>query len=795
MKIIYSWLSDFIENPPPAAELAAKLNRIGLKVEELKKTGASFSGVCVGHILKIDKHPNADKLALVDVHDGAGTLRVVCGAKNIAVGQKIPFAKVGAMLSGGELKKAKIRGVESEGMICSAAELGLEGYDSTGILVLPDTTSVGVDAVTLFPKADYTFEVEMLPNQSHCLSHYALARELCVFYGFKLKEAAVLSCDTSGEVVPVHINVPDLCPRYGAIVVNGVRGAKTPAWMADRLRAMGSNPKGNLLIDGSNYVMYELGQPTHCFDISKLSGPKIIVRRAMPGEMLKPLDGQALKLDAGMLVIADASKPAALAGVMGGFYTAVSEETDAILIESARFHPPTVRLASKATGIKSESSYRFERGTDPELPMKAARRLAGLILEAAPGAKVEQITDNCPVKYERPVVEVAPERVNAILGTGIADGEIYACLKAFQPDLKDAKPWKFTVPSYRQDIETVWDASEEIARYIGYDVIPAVSNMPMLPSAVTPQWAVGLEMKTTLAGLGFSEVYNYDFISVKEMKACAFYADLALEVKNPLSSDYQFMRQSLLTGLLKTLRYNLNRGRETVQIFESGTVYSKAEAGKAEEVHCAGLMAGAFPEGGFWQGGQGAAGFYHLKGMMSRLFSGKGGFRFEKPKNAPGYFQPGLCLEMKLGGNSAGYVGKLSAAVAAAFDFKDNNIFYFEIPLTSMAAAWKPEFWQKISKIKPVSAFPQNWRDLSVVLGEKHEWAELERSFSGVQDLASARLIDVYKGKNIPAGSRSLTIRFTFSSMTGTLNDADVGARMTAVLDKLTKNFGAKLRS
>lgn len=795
MKIIYSWLSDFIENPPPAAELAAKLNRIGLKVEELKKTGASFSGVCVGHILKIDKHPNADKLALVDVHDGAGTLRVVCGAKNIAVGQKIPFAKVGAMLSGGELKKAKIRGVESEGMICSAAELGLEGYDSTGILVLPDTTSVGVDAVTLFPKADYTFEVEMLPNQSHCLSHYALARELCVFYGYKLKEAAVLDCDTSGEVVPVHINVPDLCPRYGAIVVNGVRGVKTPAWMADRLRAMGSNPKGNLLIDGSNYVMYELGQPTHCFDIAKLAGPKIIVRRAMPGEMLKPLDGQALKLDAGMLVIADASKPAALAGVMGGFYTAVSEETDAILIESARFHPPTVRLASKATGIKSESSYRFERGTDPELPMKAARRLAGLILGAAPGAKVEQITDNCPLKYERPVVEIAPARVNAILGTGIADGEIYACLKAFQPDLKDSKPWKFTVPSYRQDIETVWDASEEIARYIGYDVIPAVSHMPMLPSAVTPQWAVGLEMKTTLAGLGFSEVYNYDFISVKEMKACAFYADLALEVKNPLSSDYQFMRQSLLTGLLKTLRYNLNRGRETVQIFESGTVYSKAEAGKAEEVHCAGLMAGAFPEGGFWQGGQGSAGFYHLKGMMNRLFSGKGGFRFEKPKNAPGYFQPGLCLEMKLGGNSAGYVGKLSAAVAAAFDFKDNNIFYFEIPLTSMAAAWKPEFWQKISKIKPVSAFPQNWRDLSIVLEEKHEWAELERSFSGVQDLASARLIDVYKGKNIPAGSRSLTIRFTFSSMTGTLNDADVGARMTAVLDKLTKNFGAKLRS
>ncbi|MDO8806321.1 MAG: phenylalanine--tRNA ligase subunit beta [Elusimicrobiota bacterium] len=795
MRIIYSWLSDFIENPPPAEELAAKLGRIGLKVEELKKSGASFSGVCVGEILKIDKHPNADKLALVDVSDGSVTLRVVCGAKNIAVGQKIAFAKVGAKLAEGELKKAKIRGVESEGMICSASELGLEGRDNTGILVLPEATPVGVDAITLFPKADCTLEVEMLPNQSHCLSHYALARELCVFYGFKLKEAAIFDGRSSGNVVPVTIHVPDLCPRYGAIVIKGVRGAKTPAWMADRLRAMGSNPKGNILIDGSNYVMYELGQPTHCFDISKLAGPKIIVRRAMPGEMLKPLDGQAIKLDAGMLVIADASKPVALAGVMGGFYTAVSEETDAILIESARFHAPTVRLASKTTGIKSESSYRFERGTDPELPKKAARRLAALILEASPGAEVEQISDTYPVKYERPVVEIDPARINAILGTGIADGEIYACLKAFQPDLKDAKPWKFTVPSYRQDIESVWDVSEEVARYVGYDVIPAESHMPMLPSAVTPRWAVGLEMKNTLAGLGFSEVYNYDFISAKEMKACAFYADMALEVKNPLSSDYQFMRQSLLTGLLKTLRYNLNRGRESVQIFESGSVYSRTEAGKAEDVHCAGLMSGDFPEGGFWQGGQGVADFYHLKGMMSRLFIGKGGFRFEKPKTAPGYFQPGLCLEMKLGGNSAGYAGKLSPAVAAAFDFKDNNIFYFEIPLTCMVAAWKPDFWQKIARIKPVSAFPQNWRDLSIVLEEKHEWHELERSFSGVQDLASARLIDVYKGKNIPAGFRSLTIRFTFSSMTGTLNDADVGAHMTAILDKLAKNFSAKLRS
>lgn len=794
MKILYSWISDFIENPPSPEEMSAKLCRIGLKVEGMQKTGASFTGVCVGRIEKIDKHPNADKLALVDVNDGAGVMRVVCGAKNIAVGQLIPFAKVGAVLAEGELKKAKIRGVESEGMICSAAELGLDGYDNSGILVLPETAVLGADAKTLFGKSDTVLEVEMLPNQGYCLSHYALARELCVFYGYKLKETALFRGEAPATGLPVTIEAPELCHRYTAIVMNGVKGARTPDWMAERLRAMGSNPKGNILIDGSNYVMFELGQPLHCFDLAQVEGPAIKVRRAVAGETFKTLDNTDLKLEAGMLVIADAAKAAALAGVMGGLNSAVSEATESILIESARFYPPTVRQASKAANIKSESSYRFERGTDPELTMKAARRFAGLILAAAPGAKVTQITDSYPVKYTAPVIEVAPEKINAILGTGIAEGEIYACLKAFQPELKEGKPWQFAVPSYRQDMEGVCDVAEEVARYIGYDVIPAVSNMPMRPSAVTASWAVSSEIKNALAALGFSEAYNYDFLSAREVKACGFTPEEALELKNPLSSDLQYLRPTLLAGLLKTLRYNLNRGRESVMVFEVGNAYSR-KPGHNEVTNCAGLMYGDFPEGGSWRGGNTRADFYHLKGVMSRLFAGKGGFRFETPKAAPAYFQPGLVLEMKLGGSSLGFVGRISVAAASASDLKDNNIFYFELPIGSAATAWKPEFWQKITRIKPVSSFPHNWRDLSVVLEDKHQWGELERSFSGIKDLASARLIDVFKGKNIPEGHKSLTIRFTFSSMEKTLNDAEVSERMGAALAKLNRNFGANMRA
>jgi phenylalanyl-tRNA synthetase beta chain len=794
MKILYSWLCDFIENPPPAEELAAKLCRIGLKVEEIKKTGAAFSGVCVGRIDKIDKHPNADKLALVDVFDGAATLRVVCGAKNIAVGQLIPLARAGALLAEGELKPAKIRGVESQGMICAADELGLEGYDNAGILVLPATAVPGADAASLFPKADYLLEVEMLPNQGYCLSHYALAREFCVFYGHKLKEAPVFAGEAASSEVAVTIEAPDQCHRYAAVVLEGVKGVQTPAWMADRLRAMGANPKGSLLIDGSNYVMYELGQPLHCFDLARLEGPAIKVRKALPGETLKTLDGAELKLQPGVPVIADASRPAALAGVMGGSDSAVSDATEKILIESARFFPPAVRQSSKASGIKSESSYRFERGTDPLRPLKAARRLAGLILESAPAARVTQVSDVVPVPFRPSVVEVAPEKVNALLGTGIADVEIYACLKALQPALKDGRPWQFEVPSYRGDIEALCDVAEEVARYVGYDVIPIASKMPMRPSAATASWAVTSELRNSLAALGFSETYNYDFMSAKELEACGLKPEEALELRNPLSSDLQYLRPTLLPGLLKTLRYNLNRGRESVLIFEAGMVYAR-DAARPEQASAAGLVFGEQPEGGHWSGGAARADFFTLKGVMSRLFAGRGGFRFEKPKKAPAYFQPGWCLEMKLGAGSLGYAGRLHAGVAAAMDLKDNNVYYFELPVGSAASAWKPEFWQKITKVKPVSAFPQNWRDLSIVIEEKHEWSDLERSFSGIQDLASARLVDIFKGKNIPEGHRSLTVRFTFSSMERTLSDAEVGDRLGAALAKLQKNFGAKLRA
>ena len=747
----------------------------------------------VGRILKIEKHPNADKLSLCEVDFGSGVTRVVCGAKNIAEGQKILFARVGAKLAGGELKKAKIRGVESEGMICSAPELGLEG-DSSGILVLPESSPVGADARTLFEKPDLLLDIEMLPNLAYCLSHYAVARELCIFYNLPLKKPVVAELKTASPA-PVTIEEPGLCGRYSGIVIKNIPPVKTPAWMAARLSAMDSKAKGNLLIDVSNYVMYELGQPIHCFDLDKLSGPEIKVRRAGPGETLDTLDGKTLKLDPEMLVIADREKPVALAGVMGGLDSAVSGATSSVLIESAWFSPMAVRRASKKAGIKSESSYRFERGVDPELQLYAALRTAQLILAEAPGASLERISDVNPVKYSPAAVEADPARINAILGTEIPEKDIFACLKAISPSIKDEKPWIFYPPGYRRDIESAWDLAEEVARYSGYDVIPVRSNMRMMNASVTPAFEAAGELCGRFAALGFSEVYNYDFVSLKELRNCLLNEEAVVSLKNPLSSDFQFLRPSLVTGLLKALNYNINRGRNSVAIFETGTVYSKSGAQGKEEICCSGLMFGAFPAELFWKGGADCADFYRLKGVMDYAFSGKSGFRFEKPKSAPAYFQPGAVLEMKLGAGTAGFLGLLNPMAAINSGLKDVKIYYFEIKLSALARSRKTDFWQRVAQVKPVSDYPAIWRDLSVVLEDKYDWAELEHEAAKTQDLVRVELVDVYKGRNIGENLRSVTIRFTFSSMEKTLTDAEINSHMTAILEKLSKKFAAKIRS
>ena len=795
MKIAYSWLCEYLENPPAADELIAKMNRIGLKVEGTEKTGPQFTGVVAAKILAIEQHPNADKLHIVTVDHGSGTQKLVCGAQNIAVGQTVPLARLGAKLPGGTLKKAKIRGVESEGMLCSCSELGVPG-DPSGILMLPSETPLGTDVLTLYPKGELVMEVEILPNQGHVLSHYALARELSIFYGYKLKEPKGLEPGNAGSAgLKVQIHAADLCRRYVAIAMRNARNAITPDWMAERLSAIGVNPKGNVLVDGSNYVMFELGQPLHCFDADCLKdgtdGKEINVRRAAAGEKFIALDKQEYGLSQEMLVIADSEKPAAIAGVMGGLNSAVSEKTENIIIEAACFDQASVRRTSKALSLKSDSSYRFERGTDPEMAMRAALRFAALIKQTAPYAEITALIDSYAQPYKAKAVKVSAASLNRILGTQVSNETVYECLHAFQPDLPQGNgEWLFMPPSFRPDMLENCDIAEELARFIGYDAIPSESNMPMIKSAIAPDYAVAANLRYCFAVLGFNEIYNHGFLSAKEAEACGVKPEDCLQVINPLSSDLQYLRPSLVAGALRTFAFNMNHDRDHAHIFEIGTVYRKDGT---EEMRCCGLVYGA-PNESSWAMKVPASSFYALKGALASFLGRKPGFRYEKPQKAPSYYEQGLCLEMKVGRDSLGFMGQLSASACKIMDVKESNVYYFELSIPVLAAMWKKEFWQEVHKMKPVSAFPSSWRDLSFTIDEKHEWAAIEKAFGGVKDLAKVKLTDVFKGKNVPAGQRSLTVRFVFSSMEKTLTDEEISSRLKGVLEKLERKFGAKLR-
>ncbi|MBU2530419.1 MAG: phenylalanine--tRNA ligase subunit beta, partial [Elusimicrobia bacterium] len=685
-------------------------------------------------------------------------------------------------------------GVESSGMICSAKELGITDPDNGGILVLPKETVVGIDAKTLFEKEDYILDFEMLPNQSYGLSHMALARELCAFYNLPFKPLKTNNLKAEGyKSVSIEIENPEYCSRYSAIVLKNVEAVETPDWIKSRLRAMDTNPKNNLLIDVSNYVMFEMGHPTHCFDLDKLAGQMIKVRFPKAGETLNTLDNQDIKLTENFLVIADSEKPVALAGIIGGSATAVSQETKNILIEAAWFKPALIKKTSRLTGIKTESSYRFERGADIEITMLSANRIAQIIIDVCPQASLEVINDNYPSKYQPKVIEVDSDKINSILGTNLSDAEIFNSLKAIQPNLKDSTPWQFQVPSYRLDMEDVCDVAEETGRFMGYDIIPSKSEMKMMKASATSSFMVVSDLQNKFSNLGFSEVYNYDFISSKEIKNCLLKDVECVDIKNPLSLEYQFLRTSLVCGLLKTLKYNLNRQMESVSIFEVGNVYSKEGQGHKEETRFAGLMHGIAGER-FWKSIQENADFYHLKGVLGNVFKDFDNLKFVKASDAPAFMHSGNSLEILLRGKCIGFMGQLNPKVSSINGFKNNNIWYFEFSLTGLIALHQKDFHLNIKQIRPVSEFPVMWRDLSIVLDKNREWADIEKAVSKIPNLIEIELIDVYKGKNIEENLKSITIRFIFSSMEKTLTDEEVSSYMSEILGKLKKTFDAKLR-
>ncbi len=794
MKILYSWLKDFIDLDLTPAELAQKLTDLGIEVASVETTGADFEGVNVAQIVKIEDHPDSDHLHLVTLDLGGGkTQRVVCGAPNVAVGQKVPLARVGARLGKEVLKPAVIRGVASEGMICSSDELGLTNTRARGIMVLDENLALGTDVASLYGKADTLFDLEITSNRPDLLSHLGVARELGVLLNKPVKLPEIKDIAGQGKALDIEIQNPQACTRYIGRVIRGVKNVESPEWLKMRLAAMGLNPK-NALIDITNYVMFELGHPMHAFDLRLVESGKVIVRNAQEGEKFTILDGRELTLNANCLLIADPKKATALAGIMGGLNSGIQDDTTDIFVEAAHFDAPTINKTVKKFGVSSDSSQRFERGTDVNGALLAMRRASELFVQIC-GGTASEINDVYPTPYKNPTVTFTPAEINRILGTQIADEklkEIFARL-AFEFNA-NGDAWTFVAPTHRRDLNHKWDLAEEAARFAGYDQIPVSSSRAFVSFVDAPKGIeLGRRFAQKLIGLGFCECKNIDFVGEKELKAFGQNPQFCINIKNALAQGWDYLRPVLLPALLKNVESNLRFGNRNLALFETTKTFQNIKGFPVENYGVAGVLCGTLEQEKFFGAPEKPVDFYLLKGMMQALLSQVEGVDFVPSKNVPCYMHPKICMDITLGGKVIGQFGKLHPLTLKAFGIKTADVWAFEFATKLIEKAFSA---QDFRPAKDVAVFPPSLRDLSVVVDKTVTYAQIVSALDKTPldvDL-SYHLIDKYEGEHLPAGKKSVTFSLAFSNATRTLKDKETDDAFNRIVEQLKAHVGAELR-
>ena len=793
MKILYSWLKDFIDLDLTPEELSKKLTDVGIEVASVETTGADFEGVFVAQIIKIEDHPNSDHLHLVTLDLGSGkTQRVVCGAPNVAVGQKVPLARVGARLGKNVLKPAVIRGVESEGMICSSDELGLTQTRARGIMVLDENLPLGTDVSSLYGKPDSLFDLEITSNRPDLLSHLGVARELGVLLNKPVKLPAVKAVKGEGKALEVEIQNAEGCPRYTGRIIRGVKNTESPEWMKQRLAAMGLNPK-NALVDVTNYVMFELGHPLHAFDLREVEGGKIIVRN---GEVKKftLLGGRELTLNANCLMIADAHKATALAGIMGGLNSGIKDDTQDIFIEAAYFNPPTVNKTVKKFAVSSDSSQRFERGTDIEGVTLAMQRATDLFLELC-GGSASEVVDVYPSRYESPTVVFTPAEINAILGAQIPEEKLKEIFGRLAAEFHaDGEKWTFKAPTHRRDLNHKWDLAEEAARFAGYDMIPVSETKASLAFADNPKGIdLGKKYARALIGAGFCECKNIDFLGEKELKAFGVEPKNCIKIKNALAQGWDYLRPTLLPSLLKNVESNLRFGNRNLALFETTKMFQSIKGFPVEGYAVAGVLTGSLEQEKFFGGAEKPVDFYWLKGLLQALLAEVEGVAFLPSKTAPVYMHPKICMDILLNGKVIGVFGKVHPLTLKAFDIKTQDVWAFEFATKLIEKAFSA---QDFKPAKEVAVFPPSLRDLSVVLDESVSYASitsaLDKTPLDVQ--LEYHLIDLYQGEHLPAGKKSVTFSLAFSNPQRTLKDKETDEAFNRIVQQLREQVGAELR-
>jgi len=789
VKFSENWLREWVNPQLSTEELVAQLTMAGLEVDSVEPAANKFTGVVVGEVLSLEKHPDADKLNVCQVSNGKENFQVVCGAPNVAAGQKVPFALVGAELAEDfKIKQAKLRGVESNGMLCSAEELGL-AEKSDGILELPLDATVGQDFRDYLDLDDSIIDVDLTPNRGDCLSVQGIAREAAVLNKTSVSTPELDEvASTIDDVFPVELLSPVDCPRYlGRVIKNVDVSAVSPVWLKEKLRRSGIRSI-DPAVDVTNYVMLELGQPLHAFDLDILS-KGIRVRQANKAEKLVLLDGREVELNEETLVIADHEKALAIAGVMGGEHSGVSKNTKHLFLESAFFNPLSIAGKARNYGMHTDASHRFERGVDYELPKLAIERATRLLLDIVGGEPGPVVVTDAELPESR-TVKLRASKVLGLLGLDIPAADIEDILSRLGLEVieKDAGSWLFKVPSWRFDISIEADLIEEVARVYGYDNLPISRSTTdsRLNSSSENKLSIK-QLRRRLISLGYQEVISYSFVEPELESSLSLPQSDAITLSNPISSEMSVMRRSLWPGLIQTLKHNQNRQQDRVRIFESGLVFSKTDAIQ-QEAMLGGLIWGNQSPEQWGEKGR-PVDFYDIKGDVESLLSMTNdiaAFRFESAEH-PG-LQIGQSARILRGQQCIGWLGALNPQLQKTLDIPA-KVYLFELAMNGLLDA-------ALTKVTALSKYPSVRRDIALVLDTGVNYTELEqliRQQAG-ENLERVVLFDVYQGENIQAGKQSMAIGLIFQNPSRTLNDDEINSIINSCIKTLEAQFNAELR-
>jgi phenylalanyl-tRNA synthetase beta chain len=791
MKFSENWLRELVEIAVGRDELAHRLTMAGLEVEDIEVLGDALDGVCVGEIIAAEKHPDADKLRVCQVDIGqTETLQIVCGAPNARVGLKAPLATIGTRVGSITIKAAKLRGVESRGMLCSGRELGFDS-DADGLFELPADAPVGEALASYLGLPDASIEIGLTPNRSDCLGMHGIAREVAAELGVAARiPPAPAQSSTISDGVEVRLNEPADCPRYCARLIRGIdAGASSPPWLKERLRRSGIRPI-SAVVDVTAYVMIETGQPMHAFDAATLNAP-VVVRRASKGEKLKLLDERTVELDEDFLVIGDAGQAVALAGIMGGHATRVTEVTSDVLLEAAHFTPACISGRARRLGMHTDASHRFERGVDPILPREAIERATALLLEIAGGSAgpvFEAVSpEHLPV---RAAVNLRRSRLQRILGVEVADAAVGRILESLGMRVTSTgEGWTAVPPSARFDIAIEEDLIEEVARIHGYENIPVQAPRGEISPASIPEDRIALRsLREQLAARGYSEAITYAFVAADLLKTWAL-DDASIELANPLSAELAVMRTSLLPGLIAALDANRKRQQSRVRLFESGRSYHQGENVPIEIERLSGVAIGdAFTEQ--WGESSRPLDFFDLKGDVESLIRLAGAsvseFRFEA--GGPAWLHPGRAATILRGNDKVGFLGALNPRLQKALDL-DADAYVFELDIAVLTR-------RSVPLAGKLSRFPSVRRDIAIVLADDVPYAEVESTvrLAVGEWLVDLVLFDRYTGPHLGNGVKSLAMGLILQDRSRTLTDQDADQCVDLAVSALATGYKAKLR-